>query len=435
MVGNAFRVEVTERLEAQDRVNRGLMYRFVGEIMEPPDGPDDPALPAGTVMSKLLWQRLRITPGEVRRRMRIATRIRPRRSLTGPVLPPELPHLAIAVENGDIGDDHIAAVCHALDVLPSAVPDDKRDKAERILVRHAGCQDAKFVVVIGRRIADHLNPDGLFDENDRARRRGLHLAPQGPDGMSRLSGWLDPEARAYLEAVNAAVKPGRHQPDGDGVDEVQPDTRSGPQRLHDAVKLGLRAGIASGEFGQHRGLPVTVIVTTTLAELNQAAHAVNDPRIAMPPPARTGGGSALPMRDLIRMAADAIHYLAVFDDHTDRPLYLGRTKRVASADQRIICYARDRGCTRPNCLQAGYHCEVHHEPDWANDGLTDADCLFFGCGPDHTLVSKGILETKVTDTGRLAWSDGTGPPETNRAHHPDELLAELCEDDEGDEND
>ncbi len=334
------------------------------------------------------------------------------------------------MENGDVGEEHIGAVCHALDVLPSAVSGDKREKAERILVRHAVCQDATFVTVIGRRIADHLNPDGLFDEHDRARRRGLHLAPQGPDGMSRLSGWLDPETRAYLEAVNAAVRPGRHQPDGDVPDEADPDTRSGPQRLHDAVKLGLKAGIASGEFGRHRGLPVTVIVTTTLRELDRAAHAVTNPTVAMPAPARTGGGSALPMRDLIRMAADALHYLAVFEDHSNRPLYLARTKRLATADQRIICYARDRGCTRPNCPEAGYHCEVHHEPDWRNGGRTDADCLYFGCGPDHTLVSKGTLKTKVTDTGRLAWTDGTGPPEINRAHHPDELLAELFDDDE-----
>ena len=330
VVGNGFRVEVTERLETQDRVNRGLMYRFFGEIVEP---------------------RRRARRSRPARRHRdeqtavaAAARSRPARSaagcasppasvradpLTGPVLPPELPHLAAAVEDGEVGGDHIAAVCHALDVLPSVVPDNKREKAERIMVRHARCQDAKFVTVIGRRIADHLNPDGLFDENDRARRRGLHLTPQGPDGMSRLSGWLDPEARAYLEAVNAAVRPGRHQPDGEACEEVQPDTRSGPQRLHDALKLGLKAAIASTELGQHRGLAVTVIATTTLRELNRAAHAVNDPNMPMPPPARTGGGSALPMRDLIRMAADAIHYLAVFDDHTGRPLYLGRSQAVS----------------------------------------------------------------------------------------------------------
>ena len=66
-----------------------------------------------------------------------------------------------------------------------------------------------------------------------------------------------------------------------------------------------------------------MIVRTTLAELNQAAHAVTNPDVPMPAPARTGGDTALPMRDVIRMAADGIHYLAVFDDHSDRPIYLG----------------------------------------------------------------------------------------------------------------
>jgi Domain of unknown function (DUF222) len=73
------------------------------------------------------------------------------------------------------------------------------------------------------------------------------------------------------------------------------------------LKLGLKAAIASGGLGSHRGHPVTVIVRTTLAELNQAAHAVNNPDIPMPPPARTGGHTALPMRDVIRLGADSIH--------------------------------------------------------------------------------------------------------------------------------
>src|SRR3954447_18344427 len=110
-VGNAFRVEVAERLERQHRVNRGLMYRIFGELIEPPDGPDDPALPAGTVISKLLWQRLRITTAEVNRRRPTAARIRPRLPLAGPQLPPDLPQLAAAVEDGDIDERHIEAVC------------------------------------------------------------------------------------------------------------------------------------------------------------------------------------------------------------------------------------------------------------------------------------------------------------------------------------
>jgi len=36
-VGNEFRTGFAERLEAQERTNRGLMYRFFGEIADPPD--------------------------------------------------------------------------------------------------------------------------------------------------------------------------------------------------------------------------------------------------------------------------------------------------------------------------------------------------------------------------------------------------------------
>ncbi|ORW95352.1 HNH nuclease [Mycobacterium sp. IEC1808] len=416
LVGNDFRVEVAERLETQERVNRGVMYRVFGEIAEPPDG--SPSLPA---VRGRLCARLRLTSGEVTRRFRLAARIRPRRSLAGPPVGPELAEVAAAVEAGALGEDHIRAICHAVDVLPASVSPADVAEAERLLVEHAAKLDSGVIGKLGQRIADYLNPDGLFTDEDRARRRGLHLGPQGPDGMSRLSGLLDPEARAYLEAIAAAVRPGRHQPDDTSPAEER-DTRSTAQRGHDALKLALRTAIGSGQLGTHRGHPVTVVVTTTLGELDRAAHAAVDPSVPMPAPARTGGGSRLPMPDLIRMAANAIHYLAVFEDHTGRPLYLGRQKRIATPDQRLICHARDHGCTRPDCLESGYHCEVHHVPDWAAGGQTDADKLFFACGPDHAGATDGDYHTEVTDTGRLAWTDGTGPPEINHAHHPDELL-------------
>ncbi len=107
VVVNDFRVEVAERLETQDRVNRGLMYRFFAEIAEPPDGSE--CIPA---VREMLWARLRLTPKEIVRRFKLAARIRPRRSLCGPPVQPELPELAGAVEAGAVGEDHIRAVCH-----------------------------------------------------------------------------------------------------------------------------------------------------------------------------------------------------------------------------------------------------------------------------------------------------------------------------------
>jgi hypothetical protein len=400
LAGNRFRVDVAERLETQERVNRGLMYRYFAEIADPPD-----EVASVAQARTLLWKRLCITPNEITRRFKLAARIRPRRSVTGPMVSAELPELADAVEAGAVGEDHIRAVCRAIDVLPASVSPADVDASERTLVKHAIKVDAGIVAKLGERIADYLNPDGLFSDEDRARRRGLHLGRQGPDGMSRLSGLLDPEARAYFEAIEAAVRPGRHQP----VAETR-DDRTPAQRCHDALKLGLETAIASGGLGVHRGHPVSVVVTTTLAELEKAAGS-----------AWTGGGSRLPMRDLIALAGKSIHYLAVFEDHTERPLYLGRAKRIATADQRLICYARDRGCTRPGCLEPGYRCEVHHGDDWAHGGTTDADKLYFLCGNDHGMATRGEATTHVID-GRLGWTDGTGPPEINHAHHPDELL-------------
>ncbi|HEU4363474.1 MAG TPA: HNH nuclease, partial [Mycobacterium sp.] len=72
--------------------------------------------------------------------------------------------------------------------------------------------------------------------------------------------------------------------------------------------------------------------------------------------------------------------------------------------------------------EPGYHCEVHHAPDFAKGGRTDADKLYFACGADHSTASCGEQHTEVTEAGRLGWTDGTRPPQINHAHHPEELL-------------
>jgi Domain of unknown function (DUF222) len=152
-VGNTFRLDVAERLETQERTNRGLMYRFFAEIADPPDE-------AGSIaqMRSALWSRLRITLNEITRRFTLAARIRPRRSLTGPTLPAELPELAAAIESGVVGDDHIRSVCRAIDVLPACVSPVDIQAAERTLVRHAANVDAGIVTRLGQRIADTLIP-------------------------------------------------------------------------------------------------------------------------------------------------------------------------------------------------------------------------------------------------------------------------------------
>jgi hypothetical protein len=152
-------------------------------------------------------------------------------------------------------------------------------------------------------------------------------------------------------------------------------------------------------------------VSTTLRELTAGAgHAV------------TGGGTLLPMPDLIRMASHAYHYLAGFDEHESRPLYLGRSKRVASADQRVVLHARDRGCTRPGCDVCDYWSEVHHVDSWARGGPTDINNLTLACKPDNDLAENG-WQTRKLSNGRTHWIPPPhldhGQARTNDYHHPE----------------
>ena len=178
----AFRTELAERLETLgapparggERTNRGLMYRMFGQIADPPDEAG-----MAPVLVNRLAARLRIAPKEIKRRMTVAARIRPRRQLAGPPLAPELPHVAAAVEAGRIGEDHLRVLCRAIDVLPSCVSAVDRDDVERSLVAEASKNDVEIVKAAARHIDELFNPDGDFDAADRARRRGLHLGGAG----------------------------------------------------------------------------------------------------------------------------------------------------------------------------------------------------------------------------------------------------------------
>ena len=165
----------------------------------------------------------------------------------------------------------------------------------------------------------------------------------------------------------------------------RPPSRATPaalgQRNHDALLAAARALLASGELGQHNGLPASIIVTTTLQELEAGAGK-----------ALTGGGTLLPMSDVIRLASHAHHYLAIFDNGKALALY--HTKRLASPAQRIVLYAKDRGCSFPGCTVPGYLCEVHHCDPYATNPVTDVNDLTFACGPNHKLAEQGWTTRK-----------------------------------------
>lgn len=104
------------------------------------------------------------------------------------------------------------------------------------------------------------------------------------------------------------------------------------------------------------------------------------------------------------MASQAHHYLYIYDKDTRKSLYLGRTKRLASAAQRIVLHSRERGCTRPGCTASGCNSQVHQAvAGWKNNGQTNIDDLTLACPPDNQMIEKTDWTTRKNSGGHTEW--------------------------------
>jgi hypothetical protein len=348
---------------------------------------------------------LRISRSAAKRRMRDAEQLTPRKTLTGEPLAALLPETGKAWGAGHLDGEHLRVIQKFFRDLPDHVGPAAVEEAERTLAQHAQAMRPDQLEKVAERLAVHLNPDGKYSDEDRARKRGFQwCGGQRPDGMSVGKLVADPMLRAQLDAffAKAAV------PAAD-------DLRSHAQRQHDALADLVRSRLGDPKLGQHNGLPVTMIVTTTLQDLKKGAGQ-----------AVTAGGTLIPISDLLRMNAPSNNYLAVFDGVTGQSLWLGRSKRLASADQRIMLLAKYRGCTAPGCTVNGYNSQVHHAAkDWKHGGATDIDDLTLACKCDNLLVENDGWTTRQLPDGQTHWEPPPGVPlrgGTNEYHHPERLL-------------
>jgi hypothetical protein len=354
----------------------------------------------------------------------MAEPLTPRTSLTGQPVPPRQPATAAAWRAGDLDAEHVRIIQRFLAELPCAVGPAEREHAEAVLAGHARDLRPDQLARLAQKLALILNPDGTFTDADRAARRGFTWGPQLPNGMSQGRLCATPALRAEIDALLAKfAAPGRANPadqtpliDGEPTQaRIDADTRTVAQRQHDALSAVMRSLLGNPKLGQHNGLPVTVIISASIQDLQNAAGV-----------GITAAGTYLPMPDLIRMASHSYHYLSLFDKATGRALWLGRTQRIASPDQRIVLHERDRGCTFPGCTVPGYGCQAHHATrDWAAGGHTNIDDLAFGCGPHNRLVTEDGWNTRKQPNGTTQWIP---PPQlplrggTNTYHHPERLL-------------
>mgnify|MGYP001191499580 CR=1 FL=1 len=223
-------------------------------------------------------------------------------------------------------------------------------------------------------------------------RRYLYLSRQ-PDGMTRISGLLDPESAAVVTAaIDAATSPRRGGPrfvdatDIARADELVRDRRTTPQIAADALVELVRLGgaVAPTALLGARTPAVQVLVTQRdLAEGRGLARIEGQSEPVSIPTAQRHvcEGGVLPV---------------VVDD-SGNVLDLGREMRLYSRRQRQALAVRDGGCRFPGCDRPPSWTEAHHIVPWSAGGRTDLADGVLLCRHHHLLLHNNGW--RVTRTG------------------------------------
>jgi hypothetical protein len=212
-------------------------------------------------------------------------------------------------------------------------------------------------------------------------RRYLYLSRQ-PDGMTRLSGLLDPESAALVtSAIDAATSPRRGGPrfvstaDVERAERLVDDTRTTEQIAADTLVelFRLGGGVAPTDLLGARPPAVQVIVAERDLREGRGIARIE------------GQTEPISIRTAERHVCEAGVTPIVVTD-AGEVLSLGRRTRLFTGRQRLVLAARDGGCRFPGCDRPPSWAEAHHIIPWQQGGPTDVDNGVLLCRHHHLLL-------------------------------------------------
>ena len=164
------------------------------------------------------------------------------------------PEIAQALAAGEVSESVARTICGWTDKLP----DNCREDADAILLGAAagGADVADLAGLAGEIYARSLPPDNDNDKQEAFDERSVKLETTF-GGAGVLAGDLTPECASILATVLDALS----APAG------AEDTRSQPQRCHDALHEAMRRLVTAGLLPERAGQPVKAVVHISLADL------------------------------------------------------------------------------------------------------------------------------------------------------------------------
>jgi len=266
-------------------------------------------------------------------------------------------------------------------VQPDAVALDALADAAARLVAGAPGLTIEQLAVRASRERDDLDLAGVAAREDAMRERRFLRVTKQLDGMTRISGLLDPESAAIVVPIlDAATSPRRGGPrfvHPDAVaraDDLVRDERTTDQLGLDVFVDLLRAGarVAPGKVLGDRKPAVRILVTQRDLDSREGAAYFE------------GQAEAVSVATAERLICASGAIPILFDDD-GRALNLGREQRLFSEKQRIALAARDGGCRM--CDRPPSWSEAHHIDHWdEHQGRTDVDDGVLLCRFCHLLV-------------------------------------------------
>ena len=288
----------------------------------------------------------------------------------------EMPNTAERLAAGDITMDHAAALVTAAEQCGTAVVDGDSDLLER-----AEKASPESFARQARRFAAAASPDRGAALLERQRRNRVASTFVDSDtGMGKVFGAFDPISFNLIEQVVDGHTDALWRADG-GRDGKPDQIRTSQQRRADALfelitgrdaltRKPLESAAAGG--GDIRAKSSAQLVAVADIGVLDGTNPEGRCEII--------GTGPVPPGVLAELSPDTRLTGMIFAGQ-GRPLWMGRSIRLANAHQHLALAVRDRGCVV--CGAPMHRCEIHHIQEWENGGLTDIDNLTALCGPHH----------------------------------------------------
>jgi Domain of unknown function (DUF222) len=289
---------------------------------------------------------------------------------------------AAALANGQVGAEHADALANATARADDAVQAEFFAN-EASLLDEASRSTPEDFAKHCRHLIDRLERDQGKARAQRQRdATALRRTVDRVTGMYRLSAEFDPELGTRLwTALDAEIA--ARLTNGSNHHEVTDRNRIAAHALVDLATSSTQAA---------RPTAVEMVVLVDLDTLRDGLH---DHGVC-----ETHEGVELSVDTVRRLACDADIIPAVLNGDGVL-LDLGRSRRLATREQRRAMRAMYDTCAFHGCDTSFTRCEIHHLTDWTHGGRTDLSAMVPLCAHHHHVVHDDGWHLELADDRTL----------------------------------